>query len=212
VSETEILERLRRLLAQRDEIVEKRMVGGRSFSVDGRMFCGVTRGGLMVRVGADAIASTLDEPDVGPMTLGGKQLAAFVVVAPRAIGTDASLHRWVRRGLDAVSAPEPSPEDRFADLVSLMTRHTDVTAPDPHGRTFGSGALKTGRSIFAMLSHDHLVVKLPRDRVAELISAGTGEPFTAGKGAPMREWVTVVTGDRETWAALAEEALAFVRP
>ncbi len=45
------LERVRRALASRPDIVEKRMVGGISFSYRDRMFCGVTTTGLMVRVG-----------------------------------------------------------------------------------------------------------------------------------------------------------------
>jgi TfoX/Sxy family transcriptional regulator of competence genes len=208
-----LLERLRRLLDGRPGIVEKPMVGGRSFSLHGRMFCGATRGGLMVRVGREAVAAAAAEPHVGAMTLGGKQLAAFVVVAPEGIASDEVLERWVRRGLDAVPVPAEaasSPKERYADLVSVLTRHDDVDPPGT-GRGFGSGALTVRGSIFAMLPDDRLVVKLPAARVAELIESGDGRPFTAGKDKPMREWVEVVGDDVATWAALAEEARAFVR-
>jgi hypothetical protein len=63
---------------------------------------------------------------------------------------------------------------------------------------------------FAMLTRDHLVVKLPRTRVSELISSGTGAPFRGGKTAPMKEWLTVTTHQASTWLALAQEAFAFV--
>lgn len=75
------------------------MVGGRSFSLAGRMCCGVTRGGLMVRVGQDRVASALDEPFVSRMSMGGRSLAAFVVVAPEGLVTDAALEAWVQRAV-----------------------------------------------------------------------------------------------------------------
>jgi TfoX/Sxy family transcriptional regulator of competence genes len=93
------LARVRRLLAGRDGVVEKRMVGGLSFSLGGQMFCGVTSGGLMVRVGADAVPAALAEPHVSRMELGGRPLAAFVLVAPDGYADDAALAAWVERGL-----------------------------------------------------------------------------------------------------------------
>jgi TfoX/Sxy family transcriptional regulator of competence genes len=102
-----LLERLRRLLPRHGDVVEKQMVGGRSFSLAGRMCCGVTRGGLMVRVGRDQVASALDEPFVSRMSMGGRSLAAFVVVAPEGLVTDAALEAWVQRAV-RVAAEEVS--------------------------------------------------------------------------------------------------------
>lgn len=78
------------------------------------------------------------------------------------------------------------------------------------GRGFGSSAIKVDGSVFAMLTHDQLVVKLPPARVTELIEGGIGSPFTAGKPVPMRQWLSVATDERTTWLTLAREALAFV--
>ncbi|GAB3304655.1 hypothetical protein GCM10027451_10490 [Geodermatophilus aquaeductus] len=77
--------------------------GGLSFSVGGRMVCGVTATALAVRVGADAVPALLAEPHVGPMVLGGRQVRAFVLVEPAGYAADAGLARWLRRGL-AVAA------------------------------------------------------------------------------------------------------------
>ena len=55
-----------------------------------------------------------------------------------------------------------------------------------------------------------MVVKLPRTRVTELIESGAGEPFDAGKGKPMKEWVGLL-GDEGTCRQLVAEALSFVR-
>ncbi len=173
------------------------MVGGRSFSLRGRMFCGVTSSGLMVRVGRDGITSALQEPHVSRMSLGGRPLAAFVIVAPSGVPTDALLAAWVQRAISVVTH-EMSPAGRakppaavgssvaqFAELVEHFTHDADVTLPE-HGGGFGSSALKVDGSIFAMLAGDQLVVKLPRARVTELIDAGSGVPYTAGKAAPMK--------------------------
>jgi hypothetical protein len=53
-----------------------------------------------------------------------------------------------------------------------------------------------------------LLVKLPRQRIAELIESGHGEPF-APAGRVFREWVAVPRPDRRRWRALLDEAKAF---
>src|SRR5215212_210049 len=96
----------------------------------------------------------------------------------------------------------------FASLCEEFAGTLGVTLPDS-GRGFGSSALKINSSIFAMLVADRLVVKLPRTRVTELIESGVGEPFDAGKGKPMREWVGLL-GDEATCRQLVAEAFSFV--
>jgi hypothetical protein len=114
---------------------------------------------------------------------------------------------------DSPDAPNNvgDPEEGFAALVDKLATHIGVTAPDESGRQgFGSSALKINGSIFAMLTRGRLVVRLPRDRVNSLMQDGTGGPFDAGKGTPMKEWLTVMSSDGRAWLALAHEALDFV--
>jgi len=61
-----------------------------------------------------------------------------------------------------------------------------------------------------MLVHGELVVKLPRQRVAELVEAGTARWFDAGKGRPMREWAWVGVAHAGGWPELVAEAYEFV--
>jgi hypothetical protein len=102
-----------------------------------------------------------------------------------------------------------APEERYAALVDELVGGPGVTPPAA-GSGFGASALKADGRIFAMLVDGSLVVKLPRSRVDALIAAGEGGPFDAGKGRPMKEWVTLAPG--ADWPALAREALAFVSP
>jgi len=107
--------------------------------------------------------------------------------------------------------PETTAAERFEQLVGTFAGRPGVTPPGADGaRGFGSSALKAGGAIFAMLTRGRLVVKLPRARVADLIASGAGEPFDAGKGKPMKEWLVVGAADDDVWQHLAEEALAFV--
>ncbi len=104
------------------------------------------------------------------------------------------------------------PEERFNALVDEFRASPGVSVPgEPGQRGFGSNALKVHGSIFAMISGGRLVVKLPRQRVETLIGTGAGAPFDAGKGRAMREWLTVIADDDESWLALAHEAWDFVR-
>ncbi len=75
-------------------------------------------------------------------------------------------------------------------------------------RSFGSTSLKANGKIFAMLVKDHLVVKLPEERVNALIDERAGNRFDNGR--PQREWLSVASDKYEDWLALAVEAESFV--
>lgn len=55
----------------------------------------------------------------------------------------------------------------------------------------------------------HLVVKLPKERVAELIESGEGRPFAPAKKV-FSEWVAIADFDEQRWAGLLDESIAFV--
>ena len=63
---------------------------------------------------------------------------------------------------------------------------------------------------FAFVTRGQLVVKLPAERVSQLIASGEGRVFDAGKGRPMKEWVGLVPGDDAACAEYMREARKFV--
>jgi len=105
-------------------------------------------------------------------------------------------------------AAEPTPEERFEDLLGEFSDTDGVTLPHGGGG-FGRTAMRYRGKIFAMFVRGDLVVKLPEDHVAELVGAGHGEHFTANKGTPMREWFAAPPDCAVSWSALAGDALKF---
>jgi len=103
--------------------------------------------------------------------------------------------------------PDDARARAFSNLEARFSGDPRVTRG---GRGFGATSLKLDGKIFAMLSpRQGFVVKLPRERVADLVSAGRGRPFEGRKGKSMKEWV-VVDQPPARWFALAQEARVFV--
>ncbi len=97
----------------------------------------------------------------------------------------------------------------FAAVAAAFARNPKVSHGG--GKGFGSGALKVGGKIFAMMSSKgQFVVKLPKERVAALVAAGRGASFDPGHGRKMKEWAVIDAAPAE-WPALAREAYDFVR-
>jgi hypothetical protein len=71
-------------------------------------------------------------------------------------------------------------------------------------------SLKFETKMFAMLNKDRFVVKLPANRVNELLSSGEGLSYDAGTGKQLKEWVIISTISLEKWVEFALEAKDFV--
>ena len=105
-----------------------------------------------------------------------------------------------------------TPDQRYESLVRSILSSSRA-AHIGEGKGFGStGQLKVDGKIFAMLVKGKLVVKLPGDRVDELVESGEGKHFDAGKGKPMREWFALSPTSSKQWLALAQEAMTKVSP
>lgn len=102
--------RARRLLVGTRGMDEKLMFGGVAFLLHGKMCCGIIKTNLVVRVGPEGYGEVLKERHVRPMDFTGMPIKGFVYVAPAGCRDDASLKRWLDRGVRfAASLPAKTP-------------------------------------------------------------------------------------------------------
>jgi len=96
----------------------------------------------------------------------------------------------------------------FQPVVEAFVRRADVTLEKGWGSE--NVALKVKGKIFAMTVRGAFVAKLSKERVDALVDDGVGQRFDAGRGRPMKEWISV-DGSNESWPELASEAYQFVK-
>jgi TfoX/Sxy family transcriptional regulator of competence genes len=98
--------RVRALLAERDDVIERKMFGGLAFMAGGNMCCGVLDDELMIRVGPELGASALKRPFTRVMDFTGRPMTGMLFVASEGIAADDALAGWVRMALSyAASLP-----------------------------------------------------------------------------------------------------------
>jgi TfoX/Sxy family transcriptional regulator of competence genes len=103
----ELADRVREAVREAGVVEEKRMFGGLSFMVDGRLAVAASgQGGLLVPVGTGQRDALLAEPHVEPMVMGGRESRSWVHVLEPGVRTEHQLRAWVDRGLAAVRTPD----------------------------------------------------------------------------------------------------------
>lgn len=94
-----LAERVRDQLAQRAELVEKKMFGGVGFMLNGNMACGIYKDKLMLRVGVDAQDAFLAQDHVQKFDVTGKPMNGWLLIEPEGLDEDDTLGKWVDAGL-----------------------------------------------------------------------------------------------------------------
>ena len=100
-------------------------------------------------------------------------------------------------------------ESLFWELADEM-----ISAGAAHeGTMMGTRCLRVDGEFLAMFFQKtgQLIVRLPENRVAEVIYAGSGAEFKPA-GGTVREWVAVDEINRQLWRSLLEEGREFVAP
>jgi TfoX/Sxy family transcriptional regulator of competence genes len=228
-----LAERIRAVLGKTRGLTEKRIIGGGlGFIRRGRMFVGVMKNDLLVRVEPERRADVLKQPSIRPLRLGGKPTAAYLLVDPANIRERAALRKWIELGAASALPPEgnakalrrmkehatAAPDPRVRKLIEAfradpklraIAEAFDASSASSQPRKFGSNGLKVNGKLFALFTQGTLVVKLPKARVDALVAKGDGKPFDPGHGRLMKEWLIIVS-PKVSWSALAKEAHAFV--
>lgn len=111
-----LADRIRRAVGRPADVTEKKMFGGLAFLLDGRMFCGIVKHDLMVRVGPKRYQAALAEAHVRPMDFTGRPMNGYVFVGPGGTRTEKAIKKWVDQGIAFVGtldrgdrSPAPRP-------------------------------------------------------------------------------------------------------
>ncbi|HVL47470.1 MAG TPA: TfoX/Sxy family protein [Candidatus Thermoplasmatota archaeon] len=93
-------------------ITSKKMFGGVAFMVDGRMFAGIIKDRLMVRIDPADQDEALAKPHTRPMDFTKRPMPGFIEVEAPAWTKDATLRAWLAQGLAYARAQGPKEAKR----------------------------------------------------------------------------------------------------
>ena len=74
---------------------EKKMMGGLTFLINGKMCVGIVKNDLMARIGKDTYESALKKQGCRAMDFTGKPMKGYVFLEPLAIDLDSELEYWI---------------------------------------------------------------------------------------------------------------------
>jgi TfoX/Sxy family transcriptional regulator of competence genes len=77
------------------KVVEKKMMGGLTFMVNGKMCVGILQEDLMCRVDPDVYEAALRRKGCREMDFTGRPMRGFVFVSPEGTGRKKDLDRWI---------------------------------------------------------------------------------------------------------------------
>ena len=97
-----LAERIRRRLARRRNVEEKKLFGCACFLLGGNVLVGVWKDSLIARVGPDGYEDALLELYVREFDITGRPMKGWVVVGPEGVEDDDQLAGWIGRAVKFV--------------------------------------------------------------------------------------------------------------
>jgi TfoX/Sxy family transcriptional regulator of competence genes len=97
-----LAERIRKQLARRANLEEKKMFGGIGFLLKGNLLVGVWKESLIVRLSPEESQEALKEAHVREFDITGRPMKGWVLVAPEGVATDEQLKDWIQRAVKFV--------------------------------------------------------------------------------------------------------------
>lgn len=95
-----LADRVRAILGGRRKVEEKKMMGGLTFMVNGKMCVGILKGDLMARIDPQTHDDALKRKGCREMDFTGKPMRGFVFVGPVGTGSTTDLKDWIGRALE----------------------------------------------------------------------------------------------------------------
>jgi TfoX/Sxy family transcriptional regulator of competence genes len=104
----DLADRIRRLLAGEDGVVEKKMFGGLAFLIGGNMSVSASgQGGLLLRCDPAETDALVSEPHAARFEMRGRAMDGWLRIDSEAVRTDDELERWVSRSVSYARALPP---------------------------------------------------------------------------------------------------------
>lgn len=101
-SPEKLIQRIREHLSSYENINEKNMFGGITFSYAGKTILGVIDGHFMIRVEKDDYQNMLQLPNTSEMVIKGKPSKGFICVEANGIEQDQDLDKWIKVALQGL--------------------------------------------------------------------------------------------------------------
>ena len=96
----ELVKRVSTALAHLKEVEEKKMFGGLTFMVNGKMCVGISNDDLMVRLNPAVYDAALKKKGCRKMDFTGKPMKGFVFVGSEGTKSTKDLENWIDLALD----------------------------------------------------------------------------------------------------------------
>jgi len=96
-----LADRVRQFLAVKNlAIEEKKMMGGLTFMVNGKMCVGILNDDLMARIAPEQYENALSKKGSREMDFTGKPMTGFIFIDPQGTNQEEDLAYWINLALD----------------------------------------------------------------------------------------------------------------
>jgi TfoX/Sxy family transcriptional regulator of competence genes len=117
-----LADRVKAALGGTRPVEEKRMFGGLTFMVRGKMCVSVGKGRIMCRIDPAAHDDALRRPGCRTVVMNGRDYRGFLYIDAEAVSTDDELNYWVRLALDCNGKAGASSAKRASSRPSRPRR------------------------------------------------------------------------------------------
>jgi TfoX/Sxy family transcriptional regulator of competence genes len=100
--EETLVTHVRRALARKKGIEEKKMFGGIGFLLNGNLLVGVRKGSLVLRLGTEEGETALLEANVKVFDITGRAMKGWVVVDRDGVEDERQVKKWIQRAIKFV--------------------------------------------------------------------------------------------------------------